>query len=136
MKGLVYFAVVASVQASHLGHQSLHRRATGSHNCKTYTVQDGDSCVSIGRSSGATWAQLLSWNSDINSECSYVNADSLNDEGMKLIACFLGTSVTSLARISASVIHPVTMQFLPPALRPPLVQLARKALSPPQRKLF
>ncbi|OQE20116.1 hypothetical protein PENFLA_c017G01540 [Penicillium flavigenum] len=59
MKGLVYFAVVVSVQASHFGHQSLHRRATGSHNYKTYTVQDGDSC-----------AQLLSWNSDINSECS------------------------------------------------------------------
>ncbi|KAJ5956101.1 hypothetical protein N7501_010380, partial [Penicillium viridicatum] len=39
--------------ASHFGHQSLPRRATGSHNYKTSTVQDGDSC-----------------NSDINSECS------------------------------------------------------------------
>ncbi|KAJ5334421.1 uncharacterized protein N7506_008204 [Penicillium brevicompactum] len=76
MKGLIYIAVVASVQASHFGHQSLHRRATGSHNCKTHTVQDGDSCVSIGRSSVATWAQLLSWNSDINSECS--NLDDLS----------------------------------------------------------
>ncbi|OJJ84358.1 LysM peptidoglycan-binding domain-containing protein [Aspergillus glaucus CBS 516.65] len=70
MKGLVYFAVIASVQASHFAHQSLHRRATGSTNCKTYTVQSGDNCASIGKSSGATWAQLLSWNSDINSECS------------------------------------------------------------------
>ncbi|KAJ6092110.1 hypothetical protein N7467_004079 [Penicillium canescens] len=66
----MYFAVIVSVQASHFAHQSLHRRATGSPNCKTYTVQDGDTCASIGKSSGATWAQQLSWNSDINSECS------------------------------------------------------------------
>jgi hypothetical protein len=80
MKGLAYFAMIASVQASHFAHQSLHHRATGSPNCKTYTVQDGDTCASIGKSTGATWAQLLSWNSDINRECSYVTWDSCIDD--------------------------------------------------------
>ncbi|KAJ5139216.1 uncharacterized protein N7515_004064 [Penicillium bovifimosum] len=70
MKGLAYFAVTASVQASKFAHQSLHRGATSSPSCNTYTVKDGDTCAKIGKSSGATWAQLLSWNSDINRECS------------------------------------------------------------------
>ncbi|KAJ5120356.1 uncharacterized protein N7515_009744 [Penicillium bovifimosum] len=70
MKGLAYFAVIASVQASKFAHQSLHRGATSSPSCNTYTVKDGDTCAKIGKSSGVTWAQLLSWNSDINRECS------------------------------------------------------------------
>ncbi|KAJ5109961.1 hypothetical protein N7532_002606 [Penicillium argentinense] len=70
MKGLAYFAVISCVEASHFAHQSLHHRATGRPNCKTYTVQDGDTCASIGKENGVTWAQLLSWNSDINSQCS------------------------------------------------------------------
>ncbi|KFY18003.1 hypothetical protein V492_00218 [Pseudogymnoascus sp. VKM F-4246] len=38
--------------------------------CKTYTVQASDTCVSISDSSGANWAQLLSWNSAIDKTCS------------------------------------------------------------------
>ncbi|KFY95579.1 hypothetical protein V500_02715 [Pseudogymnoascus sp. VKM F-4518 (FW-2643)] len=38
--------------------------------CKTYTVQANDTCVSISNSSGANWAQLLSWNSAIDKTCS------------------------------------------------------------------
>lgn len=38
--------------------------------CAVYTVQAGDTCVSIGRSTNATYAQLLAWNSEINIQCS------------------------------------------------------------------
>jgi hypothetical protein len=41
-------------------------------NCTSYTLQDGDTCTSVGREHNATYAQLLSWNSDIDSMCSYV----------------------------------------------------------------
>lgn len=137
MKGLVYFVVIASVQASHFAHQSLHRRATGSTNCKTYTVQSGDTCASIGKSSGATWAQLLSWNSDINSECSYVTwnlSDYRNiDDRMRLTTSFLGTLVTSPARISASATPQATMPSPPPALHLQAAQETHRASSPPQR---
>ncbi|KAJ9491845.1 hypothetical protein VN97_g1401 [Penicillium thymicola] len=45
-------------------------RGAATSDCKTYEVQSGDTCASIGKSTGATWAQLISWNSDINSQCS------------------------------------------------------------------
>jgi hypothetical protein len=41
-------------------------------NCTTYTVETGDTCTGIGKSQDVTWAQLLAWNSQINSVCSYV----------------------------------------------------------------
>ena len=37
--------------------------------CKKYSVQLGDSCWSIMRSTNATFAQILSWNSDIDRQC-------------------------------------------------------------------
>ncbi|KAJ6094428.1 hypothetical protein N7467_001941 [Penicillium canescens] len=39
-------------------------------NCTTYTVETGDTCTGIGKSQDVTWAQLLAWNSQINSVCS------------------------------------------------------------------
>ncbi|KAL3479631.1 hypothetical protein BJX99DRAFT_244778 [Aspergillus californicus] len=38
--------------------------------CAVHTVQAGDTCVSIGRATNATYAQLLAWNSEINIQCS------------------------------------------------------------------
>ncbi|KAL4733764.1 hypothetical protein BDV11DRAFT_175388 [Aspergillus similis] len=38
--------------------------------CAVYTVQAGDTCVSIGRANNATYAQLLAWNSEIDVQCS------------------------------------------------------------------
>lgn len=46
--------------------------ATATASCKKYMVRSGDTCSSIGKSTGATWAQLISWNSEINNQCSYV----------------------------------------------------------------
>ncbi|KFY95243.1 hypothetical protein V500_02879 [Pseudogymnoascus sp. VKM F-4518 (FW-2643)] len=48
--------------------------------CSTYTVQANDTCVSISNSSGATWAQILSWNSAIDKTCS--NLDTLVDKSI------------------------------------------------------
>lgn len=44
--------------------------------CSTYTVQANDTCIGISNSAGATWAQILSWNSAIDKTCSYVQPPS------------------------------------------------------------
>jgi hypothetical protein len=41
-------------------------------NCKQYTVQADDTCLSIGKASNATYAQLLSWNPALNVTCGQV----------------------------------------------------------------
>ncbi|KAM7210668.1 carbohydrate-binding module family 50 protein [Rhypophila decipiens] len=41
--------------------------------CKLYTVNPADSCDSITRSQGPTQPQLLSWNPNINANCSNLN---------------------------------------------------------------
>lgn len=43
-----------------------------SSDCTIYTVGTGDTCTGIGKSQDVTWAQLLAWNSQIDSTCSYV----------------------------------------------------------------
>ncbi|CAI7672479.1 unnamed protein product [Penicillium manginii] len=43
-------------------------------------VRSGDTCSSIGKSTGATWAQLISWNSEINNQCS--NLDKIVGENI------------------------------------------------------
>lgn len=37
--------------------------------CKEYAVQVDDTCLSIGKASNATYAQLLSWNPGLNVTC-------------------------------------------------------------------
>lgn len=47
-------------------------RATEPGNCEPYVVQAGDTCLSIARSANATYAQIISWNDEIDLACSYV----------------------------------------------------------------
>ncbi|KAJ5498556.1 hypothetical protein N7453_007607 [Penicillium expansum] len=52
------------------GHASLFDiLPRASSNCTTYTVGTGDTCTGIGKSQDVTWAQLLAWNSQIDSTC-------------------------------------------------------------------
>ena len=52
------------------------RRADTAADCDQYTVKANDTCLTIVRNTNATYAQLISWNSDINSRCSLVNTQS------------------------------------------------------------
>jgi LysM repeat protein len=88
MRIVLLLGLIASVQAGHSLHHThpgsltnvrrgsatnddtLQTTATASG--EKYKVKSGDTCSSIGKSTGATWAQLISWNSEINSQCSYV----------------------------------------------------------------
>ncbi|KAJ7174357.1 hypothetical protein C8R46DRAFT_1189193 [Mycena filopes] len=42
--------------------------------CSLYTVQAADTCVSISVQKGVTWAQLLKWNSQLNTYCDNLDA--------------------------------------------------------------
>ncbi|QGI77205.1 hypothetical protein CEK25_003934 [Fusarium fujikuroi] len=42
--------------------------ATG-HFCEVYTVKDGDSCFSITQETNVTYAQIISWNSQVDKQC-------------------------------------------------------------------
>ncbi|KAF5561912.1 hypothetical protein FNAPI_3459 [Fusarium napiforme] len=42
--------------------------ATG-HFCEVYTVKDGDSCFSITKETNVTYAQIISWNSQVDKQC-------------------------------------------------------------------
>ena len=41
-----------------------------SQNCTLYTVQFGDTCFGIASNNNATYAQIVAWNSEINTVCS------------------------------------------------------------------
>lgn len=120
MKGLLYFAIVAFVQASLFSHSShSHSRShthshllqtTDSTNCKTYVVKSGDTCASIGRSTGVTWAQLLSWNREINSKCSYVTVSRDDENAADIIDT---RNLPSLANKSICVSNPSGSYAIP-----------------------
>ncbi|RSL67276.1 hypothetical protein CEP53_003069 [Fusarium sp. AF-6] len=59
--GLVYVSFAATVQA----------RATSAP-CKQYEIQDSDSCLKISKNNKITYAQIVSWNSQVDSLCSKV----------------------------------------------------------------
>ncbi|RSM03029.1 hypothetical protein CEP52_007638 [Fusarium oligoseptatum] len=60
--GLVYISFAATVQA----------RATSAPPCKQYVIQDSDSCLKISKNNKITYAQIISWNSEVDSLCSKV----------------------------------------------------------------
>ncbi|UPK92499.1 hypothetical protein LCI18_003434 [Fusarium solani-melongenae] len=60
--GLVYDSSATTAQA----------RATSTAPCKQYEIQDGDSCLKIAKNNKITYAQVLSWNSQVDSLCSNV----------------------------------------------------------------
>ncbi|KAM0239436.1 hypothetical protein ACHAP5_008358 [Fusarium lateritium] len=43
--------------------------AAKGHFCEVYTVKDGDSCFSITKETNVTYAQIISWNSQIDKQC-------------------------------------------------------------------
>ncbi|RSM18313.1 hypothetical protein CDV31_002832 [Fusarium ambrosium] len=62
--GLVYVSFAATVQA----------RATSAAPCKQYVIQDSDSCLKISKNNKITYAQIVSWNSEVDSLCSKVGS--------------------------------------------------------------
>lgn len=46
--------------------------ASASADCTAYTVLAGDTCWNIMRTTGATFAQILSWNPTIDKQCTWV----------------------------------------------------------------
>jgi len=64
MKSVAIFA--AGVHASVLSNLSTR----GSQNCTLYTVHSGDTCFGIANNNNATFAQIVGWNSQINTACS------------------------------------------------------------------
>jgi hypothetical protein len=48
----------------------LSERSTDVIKCKEYTIQDGDTCLKVGKKNKATYAQIVSWNRDVPSLCS------------------------------------------------------------------
>ncbi|RYP36756.1 hypothetical protein DL768_010914 [Monosporascus sp. mg162] len=46
------------------------RQILAQQSCQTYAVQSGDTCQSISETVGVTWAQIISWNPEIDQLCS------------------------------------------------------------------
>ena len=70
----------------------------------TYNVGTGDTCTGIEKPQDVTWAQLLAWNSQIDSTCSYVvtpiELQSSTNEGIH-------SSLGSLVNTTICVSNPV-----------------------------
>ncbi|KAI8658069.1 hypothetical protein NCS57_01187500 [Fusarium keratoplasticum] len=49
-------------------------RAANDQNCELYSVKDGDTCLSIIRQTNVTFAQIISWNPDLDKQCANITA--------------------------------------------------------------
>lgn len=41
--------------------------------CKTYTVQSGDTCASVADANGLTWTQVVTWNPEVGTQCTFMS---------------------------------------------------------------
>ena len=68
---LLGLAVASSASsATRFSNTTMSNEANLASNCTLYTVQSGDTCLSIAWANNVSYAQLVTWNSDINAQCS------------------------------------------------------------------
>ncbi|KAK6215152.1 hypothetical protein QIS74_08171 [Colletotrichum tabaci] len=68
--GILDFRLVMLLLPVALASQSEVQTRATTGGCEAYSVQIGDTCASIARSVNATYAQIISWNSEIDLACS------------------------------------------------------------------
>ncbi|GJD02510.1 hypothetical protein ColKHC_11335 [Colletotrichum higginsianum] len=76
--GFLDFRLVTLLLPVALASQSEVRTRATTGGCEAYSVQVGDTCASIARSVNATYAQIISWNSEIDLACSYSLSNTSN----------------------------------------------------------
>ncbi|KAL2683337.1 hypothetical protein Neosp_007807 [[Neocosmospora] mangrovei] len=66
--GLLNLSLLAT-RAVASGTHAWTPRAENDQNCELYSVKDGDTCLSIIRQTNVTFAQIISWNPDLDKQC-------------------------------------------------------------------
>ncbi|KAL6355273.1 hypothetical protein LRP88_10859 [Fusarium phalaenopsidis] len=71
--GLLNLSLLAT-RAVASGTHAWTPRAANDQNCELYSVKDGDTCLSIISRTNVTFAQIISWNPDLDKQCANITA--------------------------------------------------------------